>query len=81
MKHYEPIWEFVEKNIQTCIVRQQARGIGRGGHDEPFFCQVILVLDDKDAAKKLVQWLESNAKLLRYDLRWNKLLAESREQE
>ncbi len=78
VKHWEPVWEFVEKNIQACIVRQQARRIRPGGHDEPYFWQVILVLDDKDAARRLVQWLESNARCLQYELRWDKLLAESR---
>ena len=55
-----PVWDFIEANLQESVVRQQARGIGANSEGQPALWQVILVLDDDDAATTLKDWVRAN---------------------
>jgi hypothetical protein len=55
-----PVWDFIEANLQESVVRQQVRGIGADSEGQPALWQVILVLDDDDAATTLKDWVRAN---------------------
>ncbi len=60
VRDWVPIWDFIEANLQESVVRQQARGIGADSEGQPALWQVILVLDDDDAATTLKDWVRAN---------------------
>ncbi len=60
VRDWVPVWDFIEANLQESVVRQQARGIGANSEGRPALWQVILVLDDDDAATTLKDWVRAN---------------------
>ncbi len=60
VRDWVPVWDFIEANLQESVVRQQARGIGADSEGRPALWQVILVLDDDDAATTLKDWVRAN---------------------